>query len=331
MTRIVRGLLAISCSLAFVAASAHAKADVAGSAEAEELFKEGRAALDAKDYVTACTKLAESNRLERAVGTLISLARCEEAQSKLVSARQHYQEAADLADALQDRLQRGPAAREKFAELDKRVARLTVQRSTTAPPTTSVKRDDVTLMPASFGSALPVDAGNHVLVVSAEAHGPRTFEITLVEGESRVLEVEPGAPIAALDLPPDAPRPPESEAPTRHGGTSMRIAGYTLGAAGIVGLGLGTFFGVRASSKWSTAKEACTAGKCGAGSDAQDAQQDASSTGTISTISFVVGGAALATGIVLLVLAPSASSKASTSARLGVVPGPGSISAVGAF
>ena len=81
-----------------------------GSAEAAELFKQGRAALQTKDYATACPKFVASLRLERAVGTLISLADCEQATGRLASARQHWQEAADFADALHDSLNRGAYA-----------------------------------------------------------------------------------------------------------------------------------------------------------------------------------------------------------------------------
>jgi hypothetical protein len=316
--------------MVLVLAASPALAEGAGSADAEELFKQGRVALEAKDYATACTKLAESNRLERAVGTLISLAQCEEAQKKLASARQHWQEAADFADALQDRLQRGPAARQRFTELDKRVPRLTVQRSPGAPAGMTVRRDEVTLLPASFGSALPVDPGKHVLIVSAESHEPRTFEVELAEGESRVIEVEPGAEVPAPPEP--APSVPAAGAvgPSASDSGSMRIAGYTLGGVGILGLGLGTIFGLRASSKWSSAKQACVPGQCGPGSNAQNDKDDASSAGTVSTMSFVVGGAALATGVVLLVLAPSSKNGSST-AEVRLVPGPGTLSAIGAF
>ena len=329
MKRLVRSLLMVS---AIVTASASARAQSSGSAEAEELFKQGRAALEAKDYATACSKLAESNRLERAVGTLISLAQCQEAQGNLASARQHWQEAADFADALQDRLQRGANARQRFTELDKRVPRLTIKLAANAPPSTVVKRDEVTLTNASFGSALPVDPGNHVLVVSAYQHEPRTFEVTLAEGDAKQLEVEPG-----VELPPPPPSTsPGLAAHETGGGTTMRTAAYVVGAVGIVGVGLGAVFGLQASAKWSSAQEACKPGACGAGSQARDDKDAASSAGNLSTVTFIIGGAALATGVTLLVLAPSSSSGRSTgssptSAWVRLAPGVGGVSAIGSF
>ena len=76
---------------------------------------------------------------------------------------------------------------------------------------------------------------------------PRTFEVALAEGDSRVIEVEPGAEVVALPPPPPpGPSPVTAgDSPSAGGGSSMRGAAYTLGGLGIVGLGLGTFFGFR--------------------------------------------------------------------------------------
>lgn len=320
--------LCASAALTILLAAAPSRAQ--GSAEAAELFKQGRAALEAKDYATACTKLAESNRLERAVGTLISLAQCFEGQSKLAAARQHWQEAADLADATADRLQRGPIAREKVAELDKKVARLTIVRAPDAPASTSVKRDDVALTSASFGSALPVDVGRHVLVASAEGFEPKTFEIELAAGESKEIVIGPGA--ALPPPPPGAPLGGDggAGAEARDRGEGRRIAAYTLGGIGIVGLGLGTIFGLKASSNWSDAQDKCAPGACFQKAEAESLKSDASSAGTISTIGFIVGGAALASGIVLLVTAPSSSSPSKTTG-IRIVPTAGGAMAAGVF
>jgi serine/threonine-protein kinase len=78
-----------------------------------------------------------------------------------------------------------------------------------------------------------------------------------------------------------------------------------LGGAGIVGVGLGTFFGLRASSKWSDAKEKCTDYPFGCGAEGTDLRASAQSAGNVSTVAFVAGGALLATGLVLYFTAPS--------------------------
>lgn len=322
----MKSLATALVAAALVASSAPAFAQ--GSAEAAELFKQGRAALEQKDYVTACTKLAESNRIERAVGTLISLAQCHEGQNKLAAARQYWQEAGDLADAVQDRLARGAPAREKVAELDKKIGRVTVKPAPGAPAGMSVKRDDVVLTSASFGGALPIDVGRHTFVVSAEGLEPKTFDLEIAAGESKDLVIETGP---ALPPPPPPVTPPPSEGSTSpSSSSSMKTAGFIVGGVGILGLGLGTIFGLSAKSNWDDAQSACRPGACGPGSEAQNLKDSASSSGTLSTIAFVVGGAALATGIVLLVVAPPSRSS-STSARLEIVPGIGGISVAGSL
>jgi serine/threonine-protein kinase len=80
--------------------------------------------------------------------------------------------------------------------------------------------------------------------------------------------------------------------------------GYVVGGVGIVGVGLGSFFGLQAVSKWSSAKNDCGGG-CPDGSAARKEKSDAVTDATISTVGFAAGGVAIAGAIVLLVTAPS--------------------------
>jgi hypothetical protein len=97
-----------------------------------------------------------------------------------------------------------------------------------------------------------------------------------------------------------------------------------IGGVGVVGIGLGAFFGLQASSKLSDAK-----GKCGdypyeCGNEAKDLQSSAKSSATVSTVGFVAGGVLLAGGLVLYFTAPKRESVA-----LGF--GPGSAFVKGTF
>jgi Tfp pilus assembly protein PilF len=60
---------------------------------AEKLFDEGRKAMSAGDYKTACPKFEESHRIEPAVGSLINLAACLELSGQPAAACQNYREA----------------------------------------------------------------------------------------------------------------------------------------------------------------------------------------------------------------------------------------------
>jgi hypothetical protein len=286
----------------------------AQSAEAQDLFDQGRRALAAKDYATACTKLEASERLERAVGTLISLAECEEAQGHLAGARSYWQEAANWADATHDRLDRGPIARARFDAIDKRVPRLTLALGAGAPQDTRAQRDGVDLGSAAFGSGLAVDPGRHVIVVSASGRLDATFEVDLKEGEQRTLEVMPGAPQAATHAPirestaagaPAMPLPDSTTAPPPTG-SSRRTWAYITGGVGLAGIGVGATFGALAAAAWSQAKSDCGPG-CPAGATARNERSTALTDATVSTVALTAGGVALAAGAFLFFTSPSSS------------------------
>jgi hypothetical protein len=310
----MRGAAAVAlCGLALGLWSRSAGAQ---SAEAEELFHQGRKALEAGDFAVACAKLDASERLERAVGTLMSLSACEEAMGHLAGARQHMQEAADWAFAKNDPLHRGPVAREKFNALDRRVPRLTLTLLPGAPASSRASRDDVDLGTAGFGAPLPVDPGRHTIIVTAPGHRPAAFEADLREGEAKTLTVAPGAAVRGASS--------EGPAGSGEGATTVRrhqrAAGLAIGALGIVGAGLGAGLGAAAGAKWSDAKRACVPGACGASSEAQADRNRAEAWATASTAWFVASGAALATGLVL-VLTSHRSAESSTLARLSPLVG----------
>src|SRR5690242_9793251 len=66
-------------------------------ATADRLFDEGRAAMAAKDYASACPKLEESQRLDPALGTLLNIGLCYEGQGRVASALAVWREAEEQA------------------------------------------------------------------------------------------------------------------------------------------------------------------------------------------------------------------------------------------
>jgi hypothetical protein len=258
----------------------------AQSAEAQELFDEGRRALAAGDYTTACARLDASERIERAVGTLLSLAECEEGLGQLASERLHLQEAASWADATHDSLNRGPVARKRLAEIEKRVPRLTFRRAPNAPAGSRVTRDGVDLGTAAFDVPLPVDTGRHTIVVSTPGRADATYMVALAEGEQKTLVVDgAGAEIA-----------PSSSTSSVDG--PRRTWAYALGGVGVAGIAVGAIFGVKTLSTWSQAQRDCGAA-CAPGSVGQTEGNQAHGDAVVSTVAFSVAAAALAAGAYL--------------------------------
>jgi tetratricopeptide (TPR) repeat protein len=279
-------------------ASSRATAQTIDAAQATALFRDGREALAAGDYARACAAFAESLRLDVKVGTLLNLADCEEHSGALAQAFAHWQQGIDRATAGHD--ERLAFLEGRLAALDARVPKLTIRRGPDAPVQTEVARDGIAIGEASLGRAIPVDPGKHAVVAWAKGRAPKTYAIELREGARVVLDVAPGAPVAE-------PPPPvaHAEEPPAERWSTQRSLAVTAAAVGAIGLGVGIGFGISAlSKKGSLGKDGhCTsAGACDdqASATAWNAtRDDAQSAGRISTIGFVVGGAALATGAVL--------------------------------
>jgi hypothetical protein len=158
------------------------------------------------------------------------------------------------------------------------------------------------------GKVLRVDPGAHTFTFTVEGQPAVTQTFVLKEGErDRRERIVIGQPTAPAPTAVAAPASSTATAPVEassDGLGSKRILGLGLAGAGVVGIGLGTVFGLMASSAWSSAKSAC-------GGDTRSCTNVASATsyrsttntdGTVSTVGFVAGGALLAAGGVLFLL-----------------------------
>ena len=159
-----------------------------------------------KKYDLACPKLAESYRLDPAAGTLFNLAQCEEARGHVATAGERWQGLVDqltTSGKLTD--ERLKVARDHVASLAPKIPKLELKIKAGSPAETVVLRDGVELRGASLGTALPIDPGEHVILVRAAYRRDVEKRVTLKEGESRSFELEPG--------PEDGTRPVTSPTP----------------------------------------------------------------------------------------------------------------------
>jgi tetratricopeptide (TPR) repeat protein len=110
--------------------------------------------------------------------------------------------------------------------------------------------------------------------------------------------------------------PPERD---RGGLTGMQWAGIATGLVGLGGVAVGTVFGFGAKSDADTAKQECDGNDCRT-QRGVDAAEDASTKATISTVSFVAGGALTVLGTILLLAGGSSSPPQRDTARLSITP-----------
>lgn len=270
-------------------------------AAAQLLFEEGRKLHAAGKKEDACQKFQQSFDLDRAVGTQLNLARCYEETGKLASAWIHYNEAAGAArTAGQDK--RAGHARLQAEKLKPKLSTLTIN----AADEVTVKHNGAAVPVAAFGTAMPVDAGSHTIVVSAE--GKQPWETTVEVGADAAAVVV-DVP-ALLDAPVEpvvvAPKPapnPDSVTPRDSDDDTVQwvLGGVSL-AIGIGGVATGTVLRMMALSTDDESLEQCLPSDPNRCSDDGAAlRDDAKTLQTISTVAWAAGGAFTVAGAVLLI------------------------------
>src|SRR5258706_3492875 len=136
-------------------------------------------------------------------------------------------------------------------------------------------------------------------------------------------ETPKSSSVPAAALPTVAP----SQSTTGRPGAGQRTAAYVVGAVGIVGVGVGTVFGLRAISRNNDAKTHCPQGYNCNDADGPVLGDEAKSAARISNIAFGVGAAALVVGAILYFTSPRAPESATV--RVGL--GPRGITVGGSF
>jgi hypothetical protein len=198
-----------------------------------------------------------------------------------------------------------------------------------------VTMDGAVLVERLEGTAISLDPGEHSFTFEVAGQAPVQKSLVLREGEKdRRERVTLGAaaalaaPAAPLASPPpgDAPSvesaPPPPPASDSSGGSwsSQKTWAVVLGGAGLVGIGVGTAFGLSAGSAWSRAQTECgSPTSCPQHAQAVSDHDSASNAATWSTVGFGVGAAAIVAGVVLWATAPSGG-KSATASGVQVLP-----------
>lgn len=301
-----------------------ARADSVRESMSQTLFDDARKLMQERRFDDACPKLEESQRLVPTAGTLLNLALCHEQQGKTATAWLEYHEA--VAFAARDRnVERRELARQRIAEIEPRLARLTVLVPTPVPAGLWILVDGVPLARSGWGSGLPVDPGVHRVELGAPGRIRRELVVAVAAGNERRLEV-PSLAYAPV-IPPVVARAPAAASTSRPGWAIVGGSGIGVAFAGVVAT---TYFGWRAQSAWNERNEGC---RNGCSDAALDAGQDARDFAQMANVSALVALAGTLTGTYALWLRPKLTAGASTPMKLQghASPDAGQLSLGGVF
>jgi hypothetical protein len=275
------------------------------------LFERGRALFIERNYAEACPLLEESHRLAPGIGVLLHLGACLEKSGKTASAWAAFQEAADRARAEGDAEREG-VARTRANELRSKLAYLTLRVRNAAgelltatgklPTGLDLRRDGQTLSISALGLELPVDPGEHSVVVRAAELLDVKKSVTLAVGEHASLE------LMLAPNPNTAPKAPPATLPLRV--TTVKLVpaprrqepanawpyvAWTAAGIGGVGLLTGGVAGFLAYTKMREARAMCEGlpnNECPTASTQR--QEEARLPAHISTAAVAVGATGLA-------------------------------------
>lgn len=268
------------------------------------LYNQGKELLDAGKTAEACQAFEAAKRLDfTAINLILRLGDCYERLGRTASAYSQFQQAASVAAAAKDARQ--STAEERVAAVEPLLARLAVslapaRAGAAGAPSVVVRRNgEIVAGEKLDGKPAPVDPGRYTF--EASATGKKTWTATrdITPGASVIVEV-PELSAVVVAAPRVAIPIPESTTSAR------RTIGIALGGVGLVGLGVGAAFGVKALANFADSK---ADGHCDAESFCDDegfelrhAARDAA---TISTVTLALGATAAVAGAILWLTAPT--------------------------
>jgi hypothetical protein len=191
-----------------------------------------------------------------------------------------------------------------------------------------VSIDGTSLADRLDGTALSIDPGQHTFTFEVTGQTPVEQSFLINEGEKDrretiTLSVAPPPPPVPLVVATATAAGADSTSPHR----PLRTAGLVLGGVGLAGLVAGGVTGGLAISKWHSSESECASPtQCSDHTQSVSDHNAASSLATVSTVAFIVGGVALATGVTLFFVAPRRGvegTSMTTSLEIDPIVGPG--------
>lgn len=303
------------------ASAAPAEARSPNVVEAERRFNEAVAHMDQKRYDAACPLLKQSHALDPSSGTLLNLGDCYEQLGLTASAYRAFEEAKALSVS-SGKSDRASVAEVRMRKLAKVLRRLNVVLPADRPQSLVIRLDGEPLAISSEPTELIVDPGAHELQASAPGYVESRISVTAPEpGLTTLVSVPPLTPLSSVT---SASSDDGRAAPSRVSG--RQIAAMITGGIGVVGVVVGSVFGLSSRAKHEQSDRYCSGNVC-RDQRGVELMNEARSAGNASTVSFVVGGVALGTAATLWFLELPRDGGAVTQVGLG----PGAIQVRGVW
>ncbi len=297
------------------------------------LFKEARELVEHNEVDKACRKFQESQRIDPSGGTLLNLAACFEKQGRIASAWAEFNEALAWArrDGRSDRVQ---YAYEQMKALEPRLSFVVVDASSNAHlEALEIRRNGSVVQRAAWGSRIPVDPGKHTIEASSQGYQTWRSEIVVQGQASEVRVVVPVLIAAPVPEPPPVAAPPQPARPEQPDRTaqpsSVPWSAYAFAGVGIVGIGVGSYFGLRAFSKNDEADKECPGDVCS--DEGRELTDQAGTAADVSTVAFAVGAVALGAGATIWLSSGDDGEAQATRLAPAIGPGQASVSWSGRF
>jgi len=323
---------ASALALALCLASSGVSAQVSDfdRATARTLWQEGHQALDKKDFAAAADHFERAYALVHAPTALLGLAEAQAGLGKLVNALETYNR------ILREGLPPHPpsafvkaveSARQEFDALAPRIPYVTIQVMGPGASGATVTVDDIAVPSAALGVKRAIDPGSHRIRADAPGFGPIEVTVTIAEGKTEAVVLEPKPRAAAAPPVAENPAPPR-EAPSD--GKTRRVIAGVVGGVGVAGIVVGSVLGALARSARDEVSARCASAspRTGCLPSDQGLWQGAGRMADGSTASFIFGGAAVATGLVLWFTAPAAKQVGPSGWRFTPVVGRGGAAGV---
>jgi hypothetical protein len=267
------------------------------AARAETLFQAGRQLMREGRYAEACPKLEESQHLDPAPGTRLNLADCWERAGRTASAQREFLAVSVDAEKNGEK-ERAAIARARAKQLENKLTKLALMVPAEARVAgLQLFRNSVLVAEAEWSTPQPVDPGS--FVIEARAPGRRNYRSEFaLRGDAATHNLTIPT-LVSNGAAPAASRAAEGSPTSR--AVWLQRGGIGLAGLGVVGLTLGTAFGVRAVKLYDRSRDQGCDDNDVCTPNAFETRHSAVDAGNVSTVSFIVGGALLAGGAGLYV------------------------------